>query len=184
MSKSGIFQGIQARLLDPICGLNFNKVGLYNSQYDNDDKEDPYGARSAFIEFKEVEHVTENKGYQKSKYLITIHIGYETYKEVSTKSTSFTDVKALDFFDSVFACLQRFSLSCPDTSPLIRESERQDINHDNIIHWEIDFSFEAQDAQAFVDTGKTVIPAGTVKAVILSDLDIDNDNVRTGDGEF
>ncbi len=184
MSKSGIFTAIKGRLEDPACNLGLKKVGLYNSQYDNDNKEEPYGSKSAFIEFREIFHSTENKNFQKSDYLVTIHVGYESYKESSSLSTELTDVKALDFFDSVYACLQGFMIDCPDTTPMLRKAERSDINHNNIIHWEIDFSFTAQDADGEDDKDKTIIVGGTVTAKIIADLDIDNPVVRTGDGEI
>ena len=173
MSKLMFFDSVYAKLDE--CCPEIKTVQLYNSQPDNTDKEEAKFYPAVYLEMSDIDWVTKGLGIQQGEITMTVYVVTENYKT--------DDRQFLNVVDKVFACLNGLQ-SCSFTA-LERISERQDVNHDQLSIWEIDFRSTIYDSQ---DNSMTELTATTIDPktglVINVDLDIDDDVIRTGDGNF
>jgi len=173
MSKLTFFNEVYAKLES--CLPQIKTVELYNSQPDNTDKEEAKFYPAVYLEMSDIDWVTKGLGIQQGEISLTVYVVTENYK---TDDRTF-----LTTVDEVYSCLNGLQ-SCSFTA-LERVSERQDTDHDQLSIWEIDFRstlYDSQDNSMSEMTVTTIDPkTGLVVGV---DLDIDNDTIRTGDGDF
>ena len=164
-----------------------NTVELWNSQLDNLKAEIPFNFPAVFIEFGEVIWTTNQKppsigpqgdviGEQKgTNSLVTLHMAFS---ELDDETVSFPIISPK--IDKIYFAVQR--LSGEFYSELLRVAERQDIDHERVIDFQMDFLttiFQCGEK----DSSLTQIPGGTVDLDLTVELDIDNPIIRTGDGE-
>lgn len=168
MSKLHLYNEIDARILSEVPEINL--VQLWNNQIDNEEREEARAFPLCFIEFSSITWLELTKGLNEAEIIITIRTAIERYQ---TDDRTF-----LTLVDKVYKALQLFSHPC--FTPLKRVAERQDIDHDNCIVWETDFLTRLVDGEAYTDEDK---PSVTASLNLSVDLDIDNDVIRTGDGE-
>jgi hypothetical protein len=109
---------------------------LYNSQFDNEGQEATYTLPVAFIEFAELVYTSNAEGVQEIAARIRIHVGASSLKT--------EDLGVLDLLETVHASLQGFS-AVPDSTPLDRVFEGQDVNHDNVTVWVMDYTTRLTD---------------------------------------
>ncbi|MGV7234651.1 MAG: hypothetical protein ACQ9ET_00190 [Nitrosomonadaceae bacterium] len=147
-------------------------VKLFNSQFDNDDKEEAFAYPAVMIEFQDINWDNNLGGLNLAEFTLTFHIAQESY-------TKEDDVDYLDLVNDVYVALQLFDAA--DFTPLARIADRQDTNHDMCIVWQMDFRTKLTDCSADPRL-KQVESAGPHALTINADLDIDNDTIRTGDG--
>ncbi len=188
-AKLDIFNDIVTKIESIVDTDNIrviNTVELWNSQLENEEEEVPFNFPAVFIEFGEVVWTTNQKppsigpqsdivGEQKGiNSLITIHIAFS---QLDDETVSFPIISPK--IDKVYFAIQR--LSGEFYSELLRVAERQDIDHERVIDFQMDFLttiFQCGEK----DTSVIEIPGGTVDLDLTVDLDVDNDVIRTGDG--
>jgi len=175
MSKKLIYQEIKARITSEIPAVKTFR--LWNNQVSNDNIENAFNYPAIFLEFADLEYINEQAGLQTIIGAIRLHIVQEEYRTENELN--------LDFVDQVAKAVNGYQT---DTiiKPLIRTSEQQDINHDQLIIWEQDYDFKANDCTSSKYNGGIEIAGGVIDLEAKRDteitLDIDNDNIRTGDG--
>lgn len=128
-TKKELYLAIKGKLTDgaePIV----KHCALYNSQFDNMDSEDTFSFPCAFIEFTQLQWLTKSEGYQEADAIVRIHIGFESLKT--------EELDVLDLLETIHAKLQGFNVDLLFT-PLDRNFEGQDTNHDNVIVWMMDY---------------------------------------------
>ena len=162
-----------------------NHVAVWNSQTENETKEDAFNFPAVFIDFSEITWdrtqqigiQTNTKVTQSGTITFTLHIAFHTlYDETDYFPTA---------LDTIFAIYNAVNgMSGGYYSPFYRSGERQDVSHDNVQVWEIDYTSinvtECPEADELVDA--TDGGASPVSITITKDLDIDNYVIRTGDG--
>lgn len=112
-----------------------NKTGvehcrLYNSQFDSMEQEDTFPFPCAFIEFAQLDYVTKSEGLQEAETRLRIYVGFE--------SLATEELDILDLMEDIHGDLQGFHQDDLFT-PLNRVFEGQDVNHDNVIVWIMDY---------------------------------------------
>ena len=115
---------------------------------------------------------TKQNGVQEGVVLITIRHVIERLE--TEDETFYNDI------EQVHAALQGFQGEL--FTKLNRKEEREDNDHDNCIVWEMDYETRLCDGAG--DQDKDLVEATPTKLTITPKLDIDNDNIRTGDGDF
>lgn len=164
-----------------------NTVELWNSQLDNLTKETAFNFPAVFIEFGEIPWTSTNqkpstlgtqgnvtKEQKGDGALFIIHIAFS---QLEDETVSFPIISPI--IDKVYFAIQ--GLTGEFYKPLLRVAERQDTDHGRVIDWQMDFSaliFQCGE----LDSTLTKIDGGTVDLTLTTDLDIDNDVIRTGDG--
>lgn len=171
MSKKIVYQEIKAKVLLGVPAVKTFR--LWNNQVSNDNVENAFNYPAIFLEFQGLEYLNENSRLQTITGTIKLHIVQEEYKTENEDN--------LDFVDSVAAALNGYQTDTI-TKSLIRVSELQDVDHNNLIIWEQDYYFKANDTTSSKYNGAIEIDGGVVEPVITATLDIDNDIIRTGDG--
>ena len=156
-------------------------VRFWNNQIDKDDAENAYNYPAVFIEFSSVDWVSEKYKTQKGDTVIILHVCTEEY---NTENVDELDVmvQTLDLVTEIKSVIQNYT-SDTVAEPLNRTNSEQDTDHDNIIVWRESYRATINDIDGNTEEDKVIIPSGTIQAVITTDLDIDNTNIRTGDGE-
>ncbi len=145
-------------------------IGLYNSQFDNEEQENIYPYPNAFIEFSQIDWIGKANQTQQVDIEITIHIGLWRLED-----EPFAELNGFDIVEEVYLALQGFC-------GFQRFRDEQDINHGQVIVWKTLFRTRLVDEAADPDDGKgTAFP---VTLEINGDLDIDDEVIRTGDGVF
>lgn len=166
-------------------------LGLWNNQFANEDEEFVFNFPAVFIEFTNLLWTTTNlkpsrlgtqgnisKEQKGEGSIITLHIGFS---ELSDAKTNFADLDPL--IEKVFFAIQ--GLSGNYYTPLLRNAERQDSDHDRVIDWQKDFSTMLTQCGE-QDADLTKIAKDTLSLEITKDLDIDvptQTGIRTGDRE-
>jgi len=168
--KKDIYNAIKARILDQVQEIKH--VLLFNNQFEKDNQEEAFLYPNAFIEFSQLLSTGTTQQVQNVDMNVTIYMGFERYETES--------LTIFDTIQSVYIALQGFSGAC--FSGLQRIEEVQDTDHDNVIIWKTIFSTTATDAEAH--PSNKLVEANVTNLNITSDLDIDNDVIRTGDGVF
>lgn len=164
-----------------------NTVELWNSQLENLKEEIPFNFPAVFVEFGEVIWTTNQKppslgsqgdivGEQKGiDSLVIIHIAFDPLDD---ETVSFPIISPK--IDKVYFAVQR--LSGDFYSELLRVGERQDIDHDRVIDFQMDFLttlFQCGEK----DKSVTEIPGSTIDLTLNTDLDIEPNTqkvIRTG----
>jgi hypothetical protein len=173
-----LYIDIRDRLTSEVTQLQ--TVRLFNNQFErsnnddsgnNDEQAFPYPA--AFIEFPDDNLVLSSSyGVRILDVLVRVHIGIETYE--------LEDLDLLDLIETVKSKLQGYSTT--KMSELQYYAQRPDYNHNNVYIYQLDFKTKYMDDNNYTkDKGETVA-GGTITPVITIDLDLDNFDIRTGDG--
>jgi len=170
-------------------------VGLWNNQFDNEDIETAFNFPACFIHFANIRwdvtnykpprggvggtNVTkEQKGNTEEKSLITLHIGFSLLKDPKDS------LEILDpILEAIYFAVQ--GLEGDFFSPILRIEERQDVDHDRVLVWEMDFNTMLNQCGE-EDKSLVEIAANTLSLVLTKDLDIDaatTTGVRTNKGD-
>lgn len=105
-------------------------VRLFNSQFDEMDREDTFPFPCVFVEFTTLQYVTKAEGLQEADAVIRLHVGFE--------SLATEELEILDLIDDIHEDMQGFAKTDLFT-PFDRVFEQQDPNHDNVIVWMMDY---------------------------------------------
>ncbi len=151
-------------------------VRLFNSQIDNEERENPFKYPAVFIEFQEILWNKAIRNVKTGEATITLHIAVESYK---TETESLPAVLALAA--KIHVAIDGFGGGCFTEFAL--QAERQDTDHDNCIVWQIDYQTELTEGAS--DPRERQISTPSAPDLSTSGvLDIDSIVIRTGDGDF
>ena len=154
MSKLGLYNQLKTTL-SAISGIKH--VSLWNNQYTNEAQENAFLYPCVFIQFTDENFRDTTKGVQQYDSIITLHIGFESYKD--------TDTDILTLKQTIYAAVHTLQVGT-DNSKLLRVGERQNFDHSNVQDYEMDFKTTIKDADAAIthitqiaDLNLTVIKA-------------------------
>jgi hypothetical protein len=133
-TKKGIYLSIKEEILQNTAA---NTVGLFNSQFDNQEQENTFAFPAAFIEFLELIYTNKGEGVQDCDATVRIHLGFDSLKT--------EDLRFFDFMEEVNLALQGFT-PVEDSTPLNRFSEAQDPDHGVVGVYIIDYRLKFRDA--------------------------------------
>lgn len=121
MSKLELYNGIKTDLLTI---SEIKHVDLFNSQFDNEDKEHAFLYPAVFIQFLNSSYTDNGKivNQQNVNQTIRLHICFESYKD--------TDTDILTLVDTIWQKLhlKRYG----DWSKLLRRNEEHSADHPNV----------------------------------------------------
>lgn len=167
--KLTLYNAIKTKVLAMVDGSS-NKIiktfEHWNNQFDRITEEKQFLFPAVFIEFASIEWKTDvnvsNKTHtQQARGVcnLTIHIGVENK---SDEEDSFpVDIAIID---SVYDQLN--GLQGVQFTPLKRISESDDVNHDNILHWQVNYETEIHEKG--YDENKTDVTEGGETTIGIS----------------
>lgn len=165
-----IFLDAKNKLETDLIGI-VHKVDLYNNQFEHEPEEKPFKYPAIFIEFSDIQYFDGTSGVQKCELEMTLHCGFHSL------------VDTINFLDTIQLISQSIhNFSGDYFSPFIRISENMDVNHDNVTVWQIVFKCTMTDENSIVTRNQILTTIDTLE--LTRDLDIDDQVIRSGDGEF
>ncbi len=180
MSKKQVFLDIKG-LID-IHSKYIKTVEMWNNQVNIESAEKrelPFTMPAVFVSFEELEWQPGNndKSQRTQNFVIGIRVVIEDYLW-----------NTAEYFDIVSAV--NYSLHGRDTThttQLQRIAEIQDVDHDNLVIWQINYKcdyIETISAPAGTSDGSSQITLDIDDIELNKVLDIDDTVIRTGDGTF
>jgi hypothetical protein len=168
--KRDLYLALKSRLLS-ITGVEH--VRLYNNQIQRDTVEEAYKqGNTVFVEFIQLTWTGAASGQQRGETVVRLHVVFE--------SLLTEDVTLFERVQNVHLSIQGFN--GPLFTSMQRTNEEQDTDHDNIIVWKADYITQLSDCTTDHRSG---LDTHTITQVeINAQLDIDNEIVRSGDGDF
>lgn len=173
-----LYQSIRTRIETEVTSIKY--VRLFNDQFNKSNSDDPskniqepFPYPCVFIEFPEDnEQISSGNGAKRLNVLVRIKIGFISYK--------LEDLAMFDLAILVQKALEGYK----DTmyTPLTYEGQRMDYDHDNVYIYEFDFRTTYSDDSKY-NRSDLIEYSGPWQGDIAVDLDIDNNIIRTGDGE-
>lgn len=149
----------------------FNHVDLWNKQTDHEKDEIPFNTPAAFIHFEGINYRAEGgRGVQKADISLQIFVVFNVLSE--------DDITIMDTVDQLAMCLNGFQGE--RFTGMVRTEMEQDVDHDGVIIWAVSFIFTFSDSTT--DLNNRLVSVTPTTLVVNADLDIDNDVIRTGDG--
>ena len=133
MSQLIIFNELKAQLT-AIAGIKH--VALWNNQLEHENEENPFLYPCLFIEFTNENFVDLASGVQQFDSLITLHLGFESYKD--------EDTSILTLKDLVYSTVHT-TQNNTESSKLLRVGEVQNFDHPNVQLYEIQFKTTIKD---------------------------------------
>jgi len=168
MSRIDIFNDIKTAV-EAVPGIQ--TVRLFNSQFDNEESETAFNYPAVFIEISEIEYENKTRSLQDANYTFILHCGFVSYDT--------EDVTILTTIDNIHKAVH--GLDGNGYTPLLLVRAEHDSNHNNVIVEKMVFECREHIELANDTNGYTAI--GTAPSLNLStDLDIDDQVIRSGDG--
>lgn len=153
MSQLVVYNKLK-EVLSQVHGLK--TVGLWNNQFERENVENAFLYPCCFIEFNNDNFVDLTQGVQQFDSIITLHLGFESYKD--------EDTFILQLKQDVYKAIH--TLQCGvSASKLLRVAERQNFDHDNVQDYQTDYKTTIKDADAS-PTYLTATPTLTLTATI------------------
>lgn len=154
--------------------------GIWNNQFAdaNDPKELPFNFPAVFMEYSNIpwtssqigipRHLSKVQKEQKADGVtFTLHFGFHFYKDVHDSFETVDEITELVYF-----AVQ--GISGDNFTSFLRTGERQDTDHDQILHWQMDFAGSIQQNGEL----NTAMRESTVTTVTTTvDLDIEASTV-------
>jgi hypothetical protein len=172
-----LYNGIVARLTAKVPELK--TIKLFNNQFAHSNNDEPRDEQAflypcAFIEFAEVNYVDQKQRVQDYTATLRVHIGFESYK--------YEDVDVFTLKQKVVKYLHEYQVSSPQIfGKILRRLETTDTEHNNIYVYVVEFGISGRDCDLVIDEDfATVDPP--IELELTTNLDIDNDVIRTGNG--
>jgi len=170
-------------------------VELYNSQYDNEERERPTRYPAVYIEFVSIEWLmsshrvgrnivnTADLGrltqQQKGNMEVILHLCYRTMKD---EKDSFAEIDVIRH--DMYKLLSNYQITT-ETTGMQRLRDEQDPNHNGVVVWKTTYALSVEE-KAWIDTDivdANVESKDPIELELNMELDIDNDIIRTGDGK-
>jgi hypothetical protein len=114
-------------------------VRLFNNQFQKIEQEKPFPFPAVMVHFLELDYSTRGDSSQDGETIVRLHIGYDSIKD--------EDLEIFDLLDEIHGAIQGLTVGELFT-PLDRVFEEQDIDHDVISVWSVDYSFKLRDTEA------------------------------------
>lgn len=184
--KSQIVKDIQSQVFNEIPELL--EYDLWNNQLINERSEQVYNRPALFLEFVDfdldelysVPAGTFNTPPQRGLQTIVLHVIIERYRN-----------NVLDFINIVDPLVDKIvfkmhQMSSSDTSGQLswdrftRKGEVQDINHDNVMDWQVMFMGTVTDSGTISDTTDPNESEHTITICPTIDMIVDNPDIGTG----
>lgn len=171
-AKLTLFTELRDRIIAQVADVK--TVKRWNNQIspENEDREEAFAYPVVFIQMAEITWTPYQQNIQKGDLILTIRSVFEDYETEGTDFYTFTD--------AVHLAIQGWAGSI--SSPMIRIAEREDNDHDNCIVWEADYTTLLTDCST--DRRNDLVSHTIGNLELETELDIDNENIRTGDGNF
>lgn len=146
-----------------------NQVGIE----DNENREIPFGYPAVFVHIRMTDWEDIRKGCQRGLSTVDVRVVSEKYNRDD-----------IDFYDYVIEVNQALHLwNHTVKGMLMRTTSEWDADHDNVIMHLTTFTTDLIDKTTATERDYIEL-SPTPDLEIQSDLDIDNDIIRTGDGDF
>lgn len=137
-----------------ILGAELKYIDLYNSQYNNMDREYPFDSPAVFVEYiiNGAEQLAQHT--QNLEATIRIHMVHHIYMDTQDGAAA-TSMNAFEFFDLADKLQKGLHGFTPFynnkqlSSTLLRTSAMQDTNHDALIVFLMDYNCRIYDNEAF-----------------------------------
>ncbi len=168
MTLQEFYTTIKARIISQCPHIK--TVALWRNQFEKMDQglEDPCLFPAAFIEFVDIQYVSQGNGVQMCLLQISIHCGFESLK--------IEDLELLNKKNLLHAQLQRWNAA--GFGALDRYAEKIDVGYTNIVDHQIMYNTQFVDSATYNEN--KLVSAGEVSVELDIDLKIDNLTVRTG----
>jgi hypothetical protein len=127
-AKKDLFLAVKGKILSTEI---IKHVAIFNSQFQQMEKEDTFLFPCVFIEFLPLDWTTKAQGLQEAEVVLRLHVGLEALKD--------NDTDILDLLETLHEYLQNFNVA-DLFNPLLRIAEEPDTEHDNVIVWTVDYS--------------------------------------------
>lgn len=160
-------------LLEAINGIKY--VALWNNQFERENENVSFNYPCVFIEFADINYTELLKGTQQVDMTVNLHLGFESYLT--------EDLDVLTLKQTIYSAVHLFSSddSNGTSSRLLRRSETQNFDHNNIQEYILSFACSGKDYTMV--TGPQT-PA-TVDTIILTiDPEITNHVINTASPEI
>lgn len=163
--KKTIYRAIRARIIAKVTEIK--AIGIFNSQIENQNVENPIPFPAVFVEFLSMDWNQQASGIQQGTATIRLHVVTETYKtNISSYSVLQDDDDAFfDLVDKIHSFLNGFDGET--FGPLTREAETTNPNFDNLQDWTIDYSFGISDDGSF-DATRVPLVTGQIDTLTTS----------------
>ena len=175
--RSDLYDLIKSHLETNVSEIQ--EIHYGNAQLENEQNEFPYLLPMVTIQFDEIEWSDKLRRVQHGEVSLVVKLYYENLKD--------DDTGLLDLADKINSFLHGFGVSGYGQkwlNPMLRRTENQDNNHGRVQIHEITYSTLLTDTGVY-DRLRAERPDANVNdLVIKNELDIDNTNIRTGDGTF
>jgi len=132
--KKDLFNDIKSRIADRVPEIK--TFGLFNNQFNNEKNVNAFQFPCVFLEFGNIGWLSQSKGIQQGETLIRLHIGFETYKTDNNSNRidqSNSEIGFLDLVSKIHVAINGFDGEY--FNPLLRVSEQQNTDHDNVLVW-------------------------------------------------
>jgi hypothetical protein len=136
-------------------------IDLFNNQFERESKNNPVKFPCCFIEFENFDWKSQSGGIQIGNLVVKFHIGFETYKtnNSSGRPDESNDIDFLDLIEKIHTSINMFNTE--NFNPLLRVTEQQNTDHDNVLTWVVSYSTMITDDGAerrFADQLINMIP--------------------------
>jgi len=187
-----VYNGIVSKMAEL---TSVKTVELYNSQYDNEERERPTRYPAVYIEFGSIEWLMSSHRVgrnivntadigrltqqQKGNMEVILHLCYRTMKD---EKDSFAEIDVIRH--DMYKLLSNYQITT-ETTGMQRLRDEQDPNHDGVVVWKTTYALSVEE-KAWIDTD--IVDANEeskdpIELELKMELDIDNDIIRTGDGK-
>lgn len=143
--KRYFFEQIKQRIIERVPEVK--TIGLFNNQISKSAENNPIGFPAVFVEFETIDWQSQQRGIQVGPANVKFYIAVETYKTnlSGEKISESNDLDFLDLVAKIHVGINGFDNE--KFGPLLRVSENQDSDHDNVLVWETVYKTQ------FVDDG-------------------------------
>lgn len=127
--KLEIFDALASMIAEKIPEIKTFR--LYNNQFEKEAVEKTFPFPALFLEFPSLDYSSKGESLQVGDAIIRFHLGFVSLK---TEDRAIFELESKLYFQ-----LQGFGLADVCT-PLDRKREVQDVNHDALIVWQIEYN--------------------------------------------
>lgn len=128
-SKLTLFNDLKAKIALEVPEIKTFR--LFNNQFDKEGTEKAFAYPAVMVEFLTLDYITKNEGLQEANTMLMFHLGFSSLKT--------EDEEIFTLAEKLHEALQGFYNECI-FSPLDRKRELQDVDHDAVIVWQIEYA--------------------------------------------
>lgn len=145
-----LYNSLRTHILNELGTTLKGGCRLFNNQFENEPEENPFLYPIVFIQFQPQEFRELSVGVQQADYIITTHLGFESYKD--------EDTDVLQLKQDLYKVVQRFRGGDLNFSKLLRVAERPNYNHPNVQVYETDYFTTVKDFDTDIRPATSVTP--------------------------